>query len=99
MGTLGPAEILVILVVALIVLGPDRLPEAARKAGQFIAEVRRIGNGFQAEVRDAMRVPTDPNTTATPAVRALAPVAPPGPSGDVAVPPPPARPEPPEQLP
>ena len=90
MGTLGPAEILVILVVALIVLGPERLPEAARKVGQFVGEVRRIGAGFQAEVREAMRVPTD--STAATGAPPLAPGAPPGPSPDVDVPPP-ARPD------
>jgi Tat protein translocase TatB subunit len=73
MGTVGPAEILVILLVALIVLGPDRLPEAARKVGQFIGEVRRIGTGFQNELRDAMNVPATPSTTAA---------TPPGPAPD-----------------
>jgi Tat protein translocase TatB subunit len=98
MGTLGPAEILVILLVALIVLGPDRLPEAARKVGQFVGEVRKIGSGFQSELRDAMHVPegtTAPSSSA-------APGAPPGPSAEVDVapaPPPPARPDPPDQLP
>jgi TatA/E family protein of Tat protein translocase len=57
MGSLGAPEILVILVVALLVLGPDRLPEAARQAGRFIAEARRMSAGFQAEIRDAMQTP------------------------------------------
>jgi len=52
----GP-ELLVILLLALVVLGPDKLPEAARKFGRVMAEVRRISNGFQAEMRDAMREP------------------------------------------
>ena len=58
MGSLGAPEILVILVVALLVLGPDRLPEAARQAGRFIAEARRLSAGFQAEFRDAINTPT-----------------------------------------
>ena len=57
MGSLGAPEILVILVVALLVLGPDRLPEAARQAGRFIAEARRLTSGFEAELRDAMQTP------------------------------------------
>ena len=97
MGTLGPAEILVILLVALIVLGPERLPEAARKVGQFVGEVRRIGAGFQTELRDAMNVQS-PSPTATAATPAPAPDAPPGPGSDVDVapapsPPPTARPD------
>jgi Tat protein translocase TatB subunit len=56
--SLGPAEILVILVVALLVLGPTKLPEAARQVGKAMAEFRRVTSGFQAEVRDAFQEPT-----------------------------------------
>jgi sec-independent protein translocase protein TatA len=57
MGSLGAPEILVILVVALLVLGPNRLPEAARQLGRAMAEMRRLSAGFQAEIRDAMQTP------------------------------------------
>jgi len=40
MGSLGTGEILVIAVVALIVFGPKRLPELARKAGEMLAKTR-----------------------------------------------------------
>lgn len=36
----GPLEILVILVVALVVLGPKRLPEAARSVGRGMRELK-----------------------------------------------------------
>jgi sec-independent protein translocase protein TatB len=39
-GNLGFAEMLVIAVVALLVFGPDRLPELARQAGKAIARFR-----------------------------------------------------------
>ena len=52
--SLGPAEILVILVVALIVLGPKRLPEAGRQVGKAIAEVRKWSQGFQDEIRSTI---------------------------------------------
>lgn len=68
--SLGPAEILVILIVALIVLGPKKLPEAGRQVGKAIAEVRKWSQGFQDEIRstidpDATRpsYPTPPTTT------------------------------------
>lgn len=51
MPNLGPMEILVVLIVALIVLGPKRLPEAGRQVGRAVAEVRRWSNSMQAEVR------------------------------------------------
>lgn len=40
MGNLGFAEVLVVVVVALIVFGPDRLPELARNAARLIARFR-----------------------------------------------------------
>ena len=50
-----------ILVIALLVLGPERLPEIARQAGKAMAELRRMSSGFQAEMRDAMKVPATPS--------------------------------------
>jgi sec-independent protein translocase protein TatB len=50
---LGGPEIMVILLMALIVLGPAKLPEAARTVGRFTAEVRRMSNGFRSEVKAA----------------------------------------------
>jgi sec-independent protein translocase protein TatB len=42
MGSVGTGEILVILLVVLIVFGPERLPELARKAGQLLGKVRQM---------------------------------------------------------
>ena len=42
MGNIGSGEVLVILVLGLLVLGPERLPEFARKIGNFIKEARRM---------------------------------------------------------
>jgi sec-independent protein translocase protein TatA len=53
----GTPEMLVILVVALLVLGPNKLPEVARQVGKAVGEIRRLGAGFQAEMRDAMQEP------------------------------------------
>ena len=54
MFNVGGGEIIVILLLALIVLGPERLPDAAKKVGRFMGEVRRMTSGFQDEVRSAM---------------------------------------------
>src|ERR1041385_8668934 len=54
MGNLGTPELFVVLIVALLVLGPTRLPDAARSIGRAVSEFRRVTGGFQAEVRDAM---------------------------------------------
>jgi len=51
---IGMPELAVILVVALIVLGPKRLPEVARQLGKAMAEFRRQTSGvmeeFQAQI-------------------------------------------------
>lgn len=60
MGSIGAPELLVILVVALIVLGPTRLPDAARSVGRAMSEFRRMTSGFQAELRDALEPPVIP---------------------------------------
>lgn len=41
---MGPAEIAVIVVVALLVFGPDKLPDLARQAGGFVRTVRRMAD-------------------------------------------------------
>ena len=57
MGNLGGQEILVILLVGLIVLGPAKLPAAIRQAGRFAAETRRVAAGFKREFQDALGDP------------------------------------------
>ena len=49
-------EMMVIFVVALLVLGPTKLPEAGRQVGKALAELRKWSSGVQAELRDAMAV-------------------------------------------
>lgn len=50
----GGPEVFVILLVALIVLGPKELPKAMRTVGNVMAEIRKVSSGFQAEMRAAM---------------------------------------------
>lgn len=54
MFNVGGGEIIVILLLALLVLGPDKLPATAKKVGRFLHEVRRMTSGFEQEVRRAM---------------------------------------------
>ncbi len=50
---IGFPELLVILIVALIVLGPERLPEVARALGKGLAELRRATGGLTEELNNA----------------------------------------------
>ena len=59
MFNIGGGELLIIFLVALVVLGPTKLPEAARQLGKWMGEFRRLSAGFQAEVRDAMDDPVN----------------------------------------
>ena len=63
MFNVGTAELLVILLVALLVLGPNKLPDAARQVGRALGELRRLSSGFQAEMRDALREPVEGKPT------------------------------------
>lgn len=54
---LGFAEILVILVVALLVFGPDRLPELARSLGRGLAEFRRASTDLRRSVMESNEEP------------------------------------------
>ena len=51
------SEIVVILLLALVVLGPEKLPEAIRRFGRVYGELRRMSKGFQSEFKDAFDEP------------------------------------------
>ena len=53
-------HIFVVAIVALVVLGPEKLPEAARTAGKLYREWRRISTDLQSEVRDVFSEYTEP---------------------------------------
>jgi sec-independent protein translocase protein TatA len=54
MPSLGPAEILVVLVVALLVFGPNKMPEIARQVGRGMREFRRVQQHLKSELRDVV---------------------------------------------
>lgn len=54
MGGLDPGKILIVLLVALLVLGPERLPRAARQLGAAWRDLMRIREKLEEEVRSAM---------------------------------------------
>jgi Tat protein translocase TatB subunit len=51
---MGWFEIGIVLLVALIVLGPEKLPTYARKAAKFIRQFRKITSGVTKEISKAM---------------------------------------------
>src|SRR5947209_20019067 len=68
-----PTHLLFILVVALLVLGPKRLPEAGRALGRGIRDFRMAMGG---EDHEHPAVPSDTSTVTPPVAEAPAPPAP-----------------------
>jgi sec-independent protein translocase protein TatB len=55
----SPERLFVVGVIAMVVLGPNRLPQAARSLGRLVAELRRMSSSFHDEVRGALAEPTE----------------------------------------
>jgi sec-independent protein translocase protein TatB len=58
MFNIGPSELLVILVLALVVVGPQRLPELSRQIGRGLREFRKV----QDEVKDMVKLDLSDDT-------------------------------------
>ena len=54
MGGLTFEKLAIVLVIALIVLGPDRLPIYAQKLGEFVKSVKRMTDGAKDRVKEEM---------------------------------------------
>lgn len=76
----------VIGVVALVVLGPDRLPGVARTAGSFWREWQRIRGGLELEVREAINEFKEPFRESFHGEPETDPSAPPAERGPITVP-------------
>lgn len=57
MFNLSGSEIVFLLLLALIVLGPEKLPEAVRRFGKAYAEFKKMSTGFQSELKSALDEP------------------------------------------
>lgn len=57
MFDIGFMELMLILIIALVVIGPERMPEVARKVGQFIGKTRNFINSVKddSNLRDTVR--------------------------------------------
>lgn len=52
---IGMPELIVILVIALIVIGPQKLPDIARSLGKGLAEFKRASDDFQRNLAEEVR--------------------------------------------
>lgn len=60
----SPEKLLLVGMIALVVLGPHRLPKAARSLGRLFAQLRQMSSTFQDEVRGALGEPGEAMTSA-----------------------------------
>jgi TatA/E family protein of Tat protein translocase len=59
MPQLGPLEIAVVLLIALLVFGPNRLPELAKQVGGALRELKKIQQNIRADLHDMMNDESD----------------------------------------
>ena len=57
MFNLSGSELIFLVLIALVVLGPDKLPEAMRKAGKAYADFKKMTTGFQSEMKSVLDEP------------------------------------------
>jgi sec-independent protein translocase protein TatB len=57
MFNLSGSEMVFLLLLALIILGPEKLPDAVRRFGKGYAEFKKMSTGFQSELKSALDEP------------------------------------------
>ena len=57
MFNLSGSEMVFLLLLALIILGPEKLPEAVRRFGKGYSEFKKMSMGFQSELKSALDEP------------------------------------------
>jgi TatA/E family protein of Tat protein translocase len=67
-GSIGMPEMLIILVIALIIFGPRKLPELGRSLGKSLAEFKRASNELKNTLEEEIRL--DEQRTAQEAAKA-----------------------------
>jgi sec-independent protein translocase protein TatA len=88
---IGPGELIIVLIIALLVIGPGKLPDVGAALGKSIREFRKASSDVEEATRiDTAPTPSAPAPAAPPPVSAApapnAPVVPPAPNAPVAPP-------------
>ena len=59
MPSIGPLELVVVLIIALVILGPKRLPDAGRSIGRGLREFKEAVTGGGDETAKRERLPVE----------------------------------------
>ena len=57
MGPIGIQELVLILIIALVIFGPKKLPELGRSVGKALAEFRRASNEIKQSIEKELEEP------------------------------------------
>ncbi|MFM8852406.1 MAG: twin-arginine translocase TatA/TatE family subunit, partial [Acidimicrobiaceae bacterium] len=60
-----------LLIIGLVVLGPEKLPDAIRRVGRLYAELKRMSSGVQTDLRKVMDEPLKAMMNTTNSMKAL----------------------------
>ncbi|MEY2744305.1 MAG: putative Sec-independent protein translocase protein TatB [Actinomycetota bacterium] len=60
-----------LLIIGLVVLGPEKLPDAIRRVGRLYAELKRMSSGVQTDLRKVMDEPLKEMMNTTNSMKAL----------------------------
>ena len=71
MFNLSGSEIMFLLIIGLVVLGPEKLPDAVRRVGRLYAELKRMSSGVQTDLRKVMDEPLKEMMNTTNSMKAL----------------------------
>lgn len=71
MFNLTGSEIMFLLIIGLVVLGPEKLPDAIRRVGRLYAELKRMSSGVQTDLRKVMDEPLKEMMNTTNSVKSL----------------------------
>jgi sec-independent protein translocase protein TatB len=56
MFDIGFTELVLVAVIGLLILGPERMPVAVRTVGKWVGKIRRTVSGVQKEIQDELRI-------------------------------------------
>lgn len=71
MFNLTGSEIMFLLIIGLVVLGPEKLPDAIRRVGRIYAELKRMSSGVQTDLRKVMDEPLKEMMNTTNSMKSL----------------------------
>lgn len=71
-GNIGPWELILILAIALIVVGPGKLPEVAKSMGKAMNEFKKGTNEVKRDLENAMRYDDEPSKKVAEAKKGIA---------------------------